>query len=189
MQGLFVLAFIVWFIARAGKKNNRARRRSPQRMRNVSTLTQARPAREKTSAHASADYDAIAEKIERAAQKLREAGAVSNARPAREKTKPCRVCETEFGYQPVKERASEPRLSVELRPPDADEPCDACETNFGYRFSEEPQRAPEPDEAPPPTPGFLPAFDRNAILQGVVYSEILGKRPHARRNAWNPYAR
>lgn len=183
MQGLFVLALIIWFIVRAGKKNGRARQRAPKRMRDVSTLTQARPAR------ASADADAIAEKIERAAQKLREAGAVSNARPAREETEPCRICETEFGYQPVKERASEPRLSVELRLPDASEPCDACETNFGYRFSGEPQRAPEPDEAPPPAPGFLPAFDRNAVLQGVVYSEILGKRPRARRNAWNPYAR
>lgn len=189
MQGLFVLALIVWCIVRAGKKKGRAQQRSAQRMRDVSTLRQARPAREKADARASADDDVIAEKIERAAQKLREAGAVSNARPAREKTEPCRVCETEFGYQPAKERASEPRLSVSLRPPVADEPCDACETNFGYRYSDEPQRAPEPDEAPPPAPGFLPAFDRNAVLQGVVYSEILGKRPRARRNAWNPYAR
>ena len=45
------------------------------------------------------------------------------------------------------------------------------------------------EDAPAPAPGLHLAFDENAVVQGFIYSEILGNRPRARRNTWNPYAR
>ena len=84
-------------------------------------------------------------------------------------------------------RVEEPRPAVEAAPADA--PCDACKTNFGYR-AEAPAPLSREDGAPVASaPGLSLAFDRNAIVQGVVYSEILGNRPRARSNQWNPYAR
>ena len=71
----------------------------------------------------------------------------------------------------------------------ADVPCDACETNFGYRPVVKPSSAPPEEDAPAPAPGLHLAFDENAVVQGFIYSEILGNRPRARRNTWNPYAR
>lgn len=171
MQGIFVLALIVWFVVRALNGKNagakKTARRDPRQMRDVSALT-GRPGA--------------------AAQEPRDPAAVSQARPARPKDEPCRECETDFGYRPAAPaRVEEPRPAVEAAPADA--PCDACETNFGYR-SEAPAPLPPEDGAPVASaPGLNLVFDRNAIVQGVVYSEILGNRPRARSNQWNPYAR
>lgn len=171
MQGIFVLALIVWFVVRALNGKNagakKTARRDPRQMRDVSALT-GRPGA--------------------AAQEPRDTAAVSQARPARPKDEPCRECETDFGYRPAAPaRVEEPRPAVEAAPADA--PCDACETNFGYR-SEAPAPLPPEDGAPVASaPGLNLVFDRNAIVQGVVYSEILGNRPRARSNQWNPYAR
>lgn len=177
MQGIFVLALIVWFVVRAlnskSGETKKSARRSPRQMRDVSTL--------------SGQFRAAAQKRE-AAQEPRDTAAVSQARPARPKDEPCRECETDFGYRPAAPaRVEEPRPAVEAAPADA--PCDACETNFGYR-SEAPAPLPPEDGAPVASaPGLNLVFDRNAIVQGVVYSEILGNRPRARSNQWNPYAR
>ena len=172
MQGIFVLALIVWFVVRALNGKNagakKTSRRDPRQMRDVSALT-GRPGA--------------------AAGEARDPAAVSQARPARPKAaEPCRECETDFGYRPAAPaRVEEPRPAVEAAPADA--PCDACETNFGYR-AEAPAPLSREDGAPVASaPGLSLAFDRNAIVQGVVYSEILGTRPRARSNQWNPYAR
>ena len=177
MQGIFVLALIVWFVVRAlnskSGETKKSARRSPRQMRDVSTL--------------SGQFRAAAQKRE-AAQEPRDTAAVSQARPARPKDEPCRECETDFGYRPVAPaRVEEPRPAVEAAPADA--PCDACETNFGYH-AEPSAPLPHEDDAPAAAaPGLNLAFNRNAIVQGVVYSEILGNRPRARSNKWNPYAR
>ena len=177
MQGIFVLALIVWFVVRALNGKNagakKTARRDPRQMRDVSAL--------------SGQFRTAAQKRE-AAQEPRDTAAVSQARPARPKDEPCRECETDFGYRPAAPaRVEEPRPAVEAAPADA--PCDACETNFGYR-AEAPAPLSREDGAPVASaPGLSLAFDRNAIVQGVVYSEILGNRPRARSNQWNPYAR
>ena len=169
MQGLIVLAAIVWVLLRAynksgGKKKSAQASRS-RRMRDMSTLSQ---------------------EFGSTAQKPRDAHTVSQARP---KDEPCRECETEFGYRPAApKRAEEPRPAMETAAP-ADVPCDACETNFGYRPVVKPSSAPPEEDAPAPAPGLHLAFDENAVVQGFIYSEILGNRPRARRNTWNPYAR
>lgn len=177
MQGIFVLALIVWFVVRAlnGKsgETKKSARRSPRQMRDVSTL--------------SGQFRAAAQKRE-AAQEPRDTAAVSQARPARPKDEPCRECETDFGYRPVAPaRVEEPRPAVEAAPADA--PCDACETNFGYHAEPSAPLPPEDDTPAAAAPGLNLAFNRNAIVQGVVYSEILGNRPRARSNKWNPYVR
>lgn len=173
MQGIFVLALIVWFVVRALNGKNagakKTARRDPRQMRDVSALT-GRPGA--------------------AAGEARDPVAVSQARPARPKAaEPCRECETDFGYRPAApNRISDPRPAVETAAR-ADAPCDACEMNFGYR-AEAPAPLSREDGAPVASaPGLSLAFDRNAIVQGVVYSEILGNRPRARSNQWNPYAR
>lgn len=172
MQGLIVLAAIVWVLLRAynksgGKKKSAQASRS-RRMRDMSTLSQ---------------------EFGSTAQKPRDAHTVSQARPARPKDEPCRECETEFGYRPAApKRAEEPRPAMETAAP-VDVPCDACETNFGYRPVVKPSSAPPEEDAPAPAPGLHLAFDENAVVQGFIYSEILGNRPRARRNTWNPYAR
>lgn len=177
MQGLLIFLLIGWFVVRAlnskSGETKKSARRSPRQMRDVSTL--------------SGQFRAAAQKRE-AAQEPRDTAAVSQARPARPKDEPCRECETDFGYRPAAPaRVEEPRPAVEAAPADA--PCDACETNFGYR-SEAPAPLPPEDGAPVASaPGLNLVFDRNAIVQGVVYSEILGNRPRARSNQWNPYAR
>ena len=171
MQGLIVLAAIVWVLLRAynksgGKKKSAQASRS-RRMRDMSTLSQ---------------------EFGSTAQKPRDAHTVAQARPARPKDEPCRECETDFGYRPAAPaRVEEPRPAVEAAPADA--PCDACETNFGYRAEPSAPLPPEDDAPAAAAPGLSLAFDRNAIVQGVVYSEILGNRPRARSNKWNPYAR
>lgn len=178
MQGIFVLALIVWFVVRAlnskSGETKKSARRSPRQMRDVSTL--------------SGQFRTAAQKRE-AAQEPRDTAAVSQARPARPKDEPCRECETDFGYRPAAPaRVEEPRPAVETAAR-ADAPCDACETNFGYR-AEAPAPLPPEDDAPAAAaPGLNLVFNRNAIVQGVVYSEILGNRPRARSNQWNPYAR
>lgn len=173
MQGIFVLALIVWFVVRALNGKNagakKTARRDPRQMRDVSTLS-GRPGA--------------------AAGEARDPAAVSQARPARPKAaEPCRECETDFGYRPAApNRISDPRPAVETAAR-ADAPCDACETNFGYH-AEPSAPLPHEDDAPAAAaPGLNLAFNRNAIVQGVVYSEILGNRPRARSNKWNPYAR
>lgn len=177
MQGLLIFLLIGWFVVRAlnskSGETKKSARRSPRQMRDVSTL--------------SGQFRAAAQKRE-AAQEPRDTAAVSQARPARPKDEPCRECETDFGYRPAAPaRVEEPRPAVEAAPADA--PCDACETNFGYR-AEAPAPLSREDGAPAAAaPGLSLAFDRNAIVQGVVYSEILGNRPRARSNKWNPYAR
>lgn len=177
MQGLLIFLLIGWFVVRAlnskSGETKKSARRSPRQMRDVSTL--------------SGQFRAAAQKRE-AAQEPRDTAAVSQARPARPKDEPCRECETDFGYRPAAPaRVEEPRPAVEAAPADA--PCDACETNFGYR-AEAPAPLSREDGAPVASaPGLSLAFDRNAIVQGVVYSEILGNRPRARSNKWNPYAR
>lgn len=177
MQGLLIFLLIGWFVVRAlnGKsgETKKSARRSPRQMRDVSTL--------------SGQFRAAAQKRE-AAQEPRDTAAVSQARPARPKDEPCRECETDFGYRPAApNRISDPRPAVEAAPADA--PCDACETNFGYR-AEAPAPLSREDDAPAAAaPGLNLVFNRNAIVQGVVYSEILGNRPRARSNQWNPYAR
>ena len=135
MQGIFVLALIVWFVVRAlnskSGETKKSARRSPRQMRDVSTL--------------SGQFRAAAQKRE-AAQEPRDTAAVSQARPARPKDEPCRECETDFGYRPVAPaRVEEPRPAVEAAPADA--PCDACETNFGYR-AEAPAPLSREDGAP-----------------------------------------
>lgn len=177
MQGLLIFLLIGWFVVRAlnskSGETKKSARRSPRQMRDVSTL--------------SGQFRAAAQKRE-AAQEPRDPAAVSQARPARPKDEPCRECETDFGYRPAAPaRVEEPRPAVEAAPADA--PCDACETNFGYR-AEAPAPLSREDGAPVASaPGLSLAFDRNAIVQGVVYSEILGNRPRARSSKWNPYAR
>ena len=172
MQGLIVLAAIVWVLLRAynksgGKKKSAQASRS-RRMRDMSTLSQ---------------------EFGSTAQKPRDAHTVSQARPARPKDEPCRECETEFGYRPAApKRAEEPRPAMETAAP-ADVPCDACETNFGYHAEPSAPLPPEDDAPAAAASGLNLAFNRNAIVQGVVYSEILGNRPRARSNQWNPYAR
>ena len=171
MQGLLIFLLIGWFVVRAlnskGGEAKKSARRDPRQMRDVSALSGRSGA---------------------AAQKTRDSAAVSQARPARPKAaEPCRECETDFGYRPAAPaRVEEPRPAVETAAP-ADAPCDACETNFGYRAAPSAPLPPEDDV--PPSSGLNLAFDRNAIVQGVVYSEILGNRPRARSNKWNPYAR
>ena len=177
MQGIFVLALIVWFVVRAlnskSGETKKSARRSPRQMRDVSTL--------------SGQFRAAAQKRE-AAQEPRDTAAVSQARPARPKDEPCRECETEFGYRPAAPaRVEEPRPAVDAAPADA--PCDACETNFGYHAEPSAPLPPEDDAPAAAAPGLNLVFNRNAIVQGVVYSEILGNRPRARSNKWNPYAR
>lgn len=178
MQGLLIFLLIGWFVVRAlnskSGETKKSARRSPRQMRDVSTL--------------SGQFRAAAQKRE-AAQEPRDTAAVSQARPARPKDEPCRECETDFGYRPAAPaRVEEPRPAVETAAR-ADAPCDACETNFGYR-AEAPAPLSREDGAPVASaPGLSLAFDRNAIVQGVVYSEILGNRPRARSNKWNPYAR
>ena len=179
MQGLLIFLLIGWFVVRAlnskSGETKKSARRSPRQMRDVSTL--------------SGQFRAAAQKRE-AAQEPRDPAAVSQARPARPKAaEPCRECETDFGYRPAApNRISDPRPAVETAAR-ADAPCDACETNFGYR-AEAPAPLSREDGAPVASaPGLSLAFDRNAIVQGVVYSEILGNRPRARSNKWNPYAR
>lgn len=178
MQGLLIFLLIGWFVVRAlnskSGETKKSARRSPRQMRDVSTL--------------SGQFRAAAQKRE-AAQEPRDPAAVSQARPARPKAaEPCRECETDFGYRPAAPaRVEEPRPAVEAAPADA--PCDACETNFGYH-AEAPAPLSREDGAPVASaPGLSLAFDRNAIVQGVVYSEILGNRPRARSSKWNPYAR
>lgn len=177
MQGLLIFLLIGWFVVRALNSKSgemkKSARRSPRQMRDVSTL--------------SGQFRAAAQKRE-AAQEPRDTAAVSQARPARPKDESCRECETDFGYRPAAPaRVEEPRPAVEAAPADA--PCDACETNFGYH-AEAPAPLSREDGAPVASaPGLSLAFDRNAIVQGVVYSEILGNRPRARSNQWNPYAR
>ena len=178
MQGLLIFLLIGWFVVRAlnskSGETKKSARRSPRQMRDVSTL--------------SGQFRAAAQKRE-AAQEPRDPAAVSQARPARPKAaEPCRECETEFGYRPAAPaRVEEPRPAVEAAPADA--PCDACETNFGYHAEPSAHLPPEDDAPAASAPGLSLAFDRNAIVQGVVYSEILGNRPRARSNKWNPYAR
>ena len=177
MQGIFVLALIVWFVVRAlnskSGETKKSARRSPRQMRDVSTL--------------SGQFRAAAQKRE-AAQEPRDTAAVSQARPARPKDEPCRECETDFGYRPAAPaRVEEPRPAVDAAPADA--PCDACETNFGYHAEPSAPLPPEDDAPAAAAPGLNLVFNRNAIVQGVVYSEILGNRPRARSNKWNPYAR
>lgn len=177
MQGLLIFLLIGWFVVRAlnskSGETKKSARRSPRQMRDVSTL--------------SGQFRAAAQKRE-AAQEPRDTAAVSQARPARPKDEPCRECETDFGYRPAAPaRVEEPRPAVEAAPADA--PCDACETNFGYRAEPSAPLPPEDDAPAAAAPGLSLAFDRNAIVQGVVYSEILGNRPRARSNQWNPYAR
>ena len=177
MQGLLIFLLIVWFVVRAlnGKsgETKKSARRSPRQMRDVSTL--------------SGQFRAAVQKRE-AAQEPRDTAAVSQARPARPKDEPCRECETDFGYRPAAPaRVEEPRPAVEAAPADA--PCDACETNFGYRAEPSAPLPPEDDAPAAAAPGLNLVFNRNAIVQGVVYSEILGNRPRARSNQWNPYAR
>ena len=177
MQGIFVLALIVWFVVRAlnskSGETKKSARRSPRQMRDVSTL--------------SGQFRAAAQKRE-AAQEPRDTAAVSQARPARPKDEPCRECETDFGYRPAAPaRVEEPRPAVEAAPADA--PCDACETNFGYHAEPSAPLPPEDDAPAAAAPGLNLVFNRNAIVQGVVYSEILGNRPRARSSKWNPYAR
>lgn len=177
MQGIFVLALIVWFVVRAlnskSGETKKSARRSPRQMRDVSTL--------------SGQFRAAAQKRE-AAQEPRDTAAVSQARPARPKDEPCRECETDFGYRPAAPaRVEEPRPAVEAAPADA--PCDACETNFGYHAEPSAPLPLEDDTPAAAAPGLNLAFNRNAIVQGVVYSEILGNRPRTRSNQWNPYAR
>lgn len=177
MQGLLIFLLIGWFVVRAlnskSGETKKSARRSPRQMRDVSTL--------------SGQFRAAAQKRE-AAQEPRDPAAVSQARPARPKDEPCRECETDFGYRPAAPaRVEEPRPAVEAAPADA--PCDACETNFGYH-AEPSAPLPHEDDAPAAAaPGLNLALNRNAIVQGVVYSEILGNRPRARSNKWNPYAR
>ncbi len=178
MQGLLIFLLIGWFVVRAlnskSGETKKSARRSPRQMRDVSTL--------------SGQFRAAAQKRE-AAQEPRDTAAVSQARPARPKDEPCRECETDFGYRPAApNRISDPRPAVETAAR-ADAPCDACETNFGYH-AEAPAPLSREDGAPVASaPGLSLAFDRNAIVQGVVYSEILGNRPRARSSKWNPYAR
>ena len=174
MQGLLIFLLIGWFVVRAlnskSGETKKSARRSPRQMRDVSTL--------------SGQFRTAAQKRE-AAQEPRDTAAVSQARPARPQDEPCRECETDFGYRPAAPaRVEEPRPAVEAAPADA--PCDACETNFGDRAA---PAAPLPPEDDAPAPGLNLAVDRNAIVQGVVYSESLGNRPRARSNQWNPYAR
>ena len=177
MQGLLIFLLIGWFVVRAlnskSGETKKSARRSPRQMRDVSTL--------------SGQFRTAAQKRE-AAQEPRDTAAVSQARPARPKDEPCRECETDFGYRPAAPaRVEEPRPAVEAAPADA--PCDACETNFGYH-AEPSAPLPHEDDAPAAAaPGLNLALNRNAIVQGVVYSEILGNRPRARSNKWNPYAR
>ena len=177
MQGLLIFLLIGWFVVRALNSKSgemkKSARRSPRQMRDVSTL--------------SGQFRAAAQKRE-AAQEARDTAAVSQARPARPKDEPCRECETDFGYRPAAPaRVEEPRPAVEAAPADA--PCDACETNFGYRAEPSAPLPPEDDAPAAAAPGLNLVFNRNAIVQGVVYSEILGNRPRARSNKWNPYAR
>ena len=178
MQGLLIFLLIGWFVVRAlnskSGETKKSARRSPRQMRDVSTL--------------SGQFRAAAQKRE-AAQEPRDTAAVSQARPARPKDEPCRECETDFGYRPAApNRISDPRPAVETAAR-ADAPCDACETNFGYH-AEAPAPLSREDGAPVASaPGLSLAFDRNAIVQGVVYSEILGNRPRARSSKWTPYAR
>lgn len=173
MQGLLIFLLIGWFVVRAlnskGGEAKKSARRDPRQMRDVSALSGRSGA---------------------AAQKTRDSAAVSQARPARPKAaEPCHECETDFGYRPAAPaRVEEPRPAVETAAP-ADAPCDACETNFGYRAAPSAPLPPEDDVPDAPSSGLNLAFDRNAIVQGVVYSEILGNRPRARSNKWNPYAR
>lgn len=173
MQGLLIFLLIGWFVVRALNGKNagakKTARRDPRQMRDVSALT-GRPGA--------------------AAGEARDPAAVSQARPARPKAaEPCRECETDFGYRPAApNRISDPRPAVETAAR-ADAPCDACETNFGYH-AEPSAPLPHEDDAPAAAaPGLNLVFNRNAIVQGVVYSEILGNRPRARSNQWNPYAR
>lgn len=172
MQGLLIFLLIGWFVVRALNGKNagakKTARRDPRQMRDVSALT-GRPGA--------------------AAGEARDPAAVSQARPARPKAaEPCRECETDFGYRPAApNRISDPRPAVEAAPADA--PCDACETNFGYRAEPSAPLSREDGAPVASAPGLSLAFDRNAIVQGVVYSEILGNRPRARSNKWNPYAR
>ena len=178
MQGLLIFLLIGWFVVRAlnskSGETKKSARRSPRQMRDVSTL--------------SGQFRAAAQKRE-AAQEPRDTAAVSQARPARPKDEPCRECETDFGYRPAApNRISDPRPAVETAAR-ADAPCDACETNFGYHAEPSAPLPPEDDAPAAAAPGLSLAFDRNAIVQGVVYSEILGNRPRARSNQWNPYAR
>lgn len=177
MQGLLIFLLIGWFVVRALNGKNagakKTARRDPRQMRDVSTL--------------SGQFRAAAQKRE-AAQEPRDPAAVSQARPARPKDEPCRECETDFGYRPAAPaRVEEPRPAVEAAPADA--PCDACETNFGYHAEPSAPLPPEDDAPAAAASGLNLAFNRNAIVQGVVYSEILGNRPRARSNKWNPYAR
>lgn len=178
MQGIFVLALIVWFVVRALNGKNagakKTARRDPRQMRDVSAL--------------SGQFRTAAQKRE-AAQEPRDTAAVPQARPARPKDEPCRECETDFGYRPAApNRISDPRPAVETAAR-ADAPCDACETNFGYHAEPSAPLPPEDDAPAAAASGLNLAFNRNAIVQGVVYSEILGNRPRARSNKWNPYAR
>ncbi len=178
MQGLLIFLLIGWFVVRAlnskSGETKKSARRSPRQMRDVSTL--------------SGQFRAAAQKRE-AAQEPRDTAAVSQARPARPKDEPCRECETDFGYRPAApNRISDPRPAVETAAR-ADAPCDACETNFGYHAEPSAPLPPEDDAPAAAASGLNLAFNRNAIVQGVVYSEILGNRPRARSNKWNPYAR
>ena len=178
MQGLLIFLLIGWFVVRAlnskSGETKKSARRSPRQMRDVSTL--------------SGQFRAAAQKRE-AAQEPRDTAAVSQARPARPKDEPCRECETDFGYRPAApNRISDPRPAVETAAR-ADAPCDACETNFGYHAEPSAPLSREDGAPVASAPGLSLAFDRNAIVQGVVYSEILGNRPRARSNKWNPYAR
>ena len=172
MQGLLIFLLIGWFVVRAlnskGGEAKKSARRDPRQMRDVSALSGRSGA---------------------AAQKARDTAAVSQACPARLKDEPCRECETDFGYRPAAPaRVEEPRPAVETAAP-ANAPCDVCETNFGYRTEPSAPLPPEDSAPDAPAPCLNLAFDRNAIVQGVVYSEILGNRPRARSNKWNPYAR
>ena len=178
MQGLLIFLLIGWFVVRAlnskSGETKKSARRSPRQMRDVSTL--------------SGQFRAAAQKRE-AAHEPRDPAAVSQARPARPKDEPCRECETDFGYRPAEpNRISDPRPAVETAAR-ADAPCDACEANFGYRSEPSAPLPPGDDTPAAAAPGLNLAFNRNAIVQGVVYSEILGNRPRARSNKWNPYAR
>lgn len=49
------------------------------------------------------------------------------------------------------------------------------------------ERKPEP--APVPVYGLNLRFNQSALVEGVVYSEILGNRSRGRSNRWNRYAR
>ena len=179
MQGLLIFLLIGWFVVRAlnskSGETKKSARRSPRQMRDVSTL--------------SGQFRAAAQKRE-AAQEARDPAAVSQARPARPKAaEPCRECETDFGYRPAApNRISDPRPAVETAAR-ADAPCDACETNFGYHAEPSAPLPPEDDAPAAAASGLNLVFNRNAIVQGVVYSDILGNRPRARSNQWHPYAR